>query len=125
MCRALPGYHAFMGCNCTAAFCRKEKFWPFMILENNLKCQEVFGSIGLQEKYMKMTVLKLKRLASLDEVRLELFLRKYKPNESKLISNMKNIRGSQLLPCSRVAKEKIKRTITGVWLSLVFLSPPD
>ena len=54
-------------------------------------------------------------------------MKKYKPNESKLISNMKKFDGSCLSPCSRVLKEKIKRTkyITGVWLSSVFLLPPD
>ena len=43
----------------------------------------------------------------------------------KAISNMKKFDGSQLSPCSRVLKEKIKQTkyITDVWLS-VFLSPP-
>ena len=57
----------------------------------------------------------------------ELFLKKYKPKKSKLISNMKKFDGSQLLTCSHVLKEKIKRSkyITGVWLSSVFLSPPD
>ena len=48
--RALSGYHAFMGCDYTATFCKKGKVRPFKILENNLKCQEVFGIIGLQEK---------------------------------------------------------------------------
>ena len=39
-----------MGCNYTAAFCRKEKARPFKILENNLTCQVVFDRVGLQEK---------------------------------------------------------------------------
>ena len=49
-CRARLGYHAFTGCDYTAVYCRKEKIRPFKILEINLKCQEVFGRIGLQEK---------------------------------------------------------------------------
>ena len=137
MCRALPGYHAFMGCDYTAAFCRKGKVRAFKILENNLKCQEVFGRIGFREKINEddsneiekyvCAIYGRKRLASVGEVRSELFLRKYKPKESKLISNMKKFDGIQLPPCSRVLKEKIKRTkyITGVWLSSVFLSAPD
>ena len=102
-----------------------------------MKCQEVFDRIGFQEKINEddsneiekyvCAIYGRKRLASVDEVRLELFLKKYKPKESKLISNMKKFDGSQLPPCSSVLKEKIKRTkyITGVWLSSVFLSPPD
>ena len=68
-----------------------------------------------------------KRLASANEVRLELFLKKYKPKKSKLISNIKKFDGSQLPPGSHMLKENIKRTkyTTGVWLSSVFLSPPD
>ena len=44
--RALPGCHEFMGCDYTVAFCRKGKLRPFKLLENNLKCQKVFGGIG-------------------------------------------------------------------------------
>ena len=46
LCRALPGYHAFMGCGYITAFCRKGKDRPFKILENNLKCQEEFDRIN-------------------------------------------------------------------------------
>ena len=87
MSRALLGYHAFMRCDYTAAFCRKWKARPFKILENNLKCQEVFDRIGLQVKINEVPLPKLKnmyvlyvydtkRLASVDKVRLKLFLEK-------------------------------------------------
>ena len=114
MCRARPGYHASMVCIYTAVFCRKGKIRPFKILENNFKCQEVFGRIGFQEKINEddsneiekyvCAIYGRKRLASVDEVRLELFLKKYKPKESKLISNMKKFDESQLPPCSCVLK---------------------
>ena len=104
LCRTLPGYHAFMGCDYKAAFCRKGKVRPFKILENNLKCQEVCVW-GIRCKYV-CAIYGRKRIASVDEGRLELFLKKYKPKESKLISSMKKFDGSQLLPCSRVLKEK-------------------
>ena len=90
------------------------------ILENNLQCQEVFDRIGLQEKINEDDSAEIEkyvcaiyhrtRLASVDKVRLELFLKKHKSKESKLISNMKKFDGSQLAPCSRVLKEKIKQT---------------
>ena len=40
---------------------------------------------------------------------------------------MKKFGESQLLPCSLVLKEKIKRTryVAGSWLSPVFVSAPD
>ena len=78
-----------MRCDYTAAFSRKGKFRPFKILENNLKNQKVFGRIGFQEKIIEgdstefekyvCAIYDRKRLASFDEVRLELFLKKYKP----------------------------------------------
>ena len=100
-------------------FVEKGKF------ESSLKCQGVFNRIGLQEKINEddsteiekyvCAIYGRKRSASVDKVHLELFLKKYKPKESMLISNTKNFDESQLPPCSRVLKEKIKRTkyITG------------
>ena len=80
--------------------------------ENNLKFQEVFGRLGLKEKVNEddssetekclCVIYDRKRLSFVGKVRLELFLKKYKPKKSKLISNMKKFDGSQLPPCSRV-----------------------
>ena len=126
LCRALPGYNAFMGCDYKTAFCRKGKVWPFLILENTLICQEVLNRIGLPkkkinedystwiEKYV-FAIYGKKRLASVNEVRLEFFLKKNKPNEIKLISNTKYSDDSQLPPCSCVLKETTNQTkyITG------------
>ena len=122
-----------MRCDYTAAFCRKWKARPFKILENNLKCQEVFDRIGLQVKINEVPLPKLKnmyvlyvydtkRLASVDKVRLKLFLEKMNFWIFQ-ISNMKTFDGNQL----RVLKEKIKRTkhTTEFWLSSVFLSLRD
>ena len=68
-----------MGCDDTAAFCRKEKIRKFQIL----------GRIGFQEKINEddsnetenyvCAIYGRKRLASVDEVPLELFLKKYEP----------------------------------------------
>ena len=82
-----------------------------------MKFQEVFGRIGLRgkineddstenEKYV-FTIYDRKRLASVDEILFELFLKKYQPKEINLISNMKTFDGSQSPPCSRVLKEKL------------------
>ena len=107
-----------MGCNYTAAFCRKEKARPFKILENNLTCQVVFDRVGLQEKKNEDSSTEIekyvcavygrKRLASVNEVRLEIFMENCKAKESKLISNMKKFDWNQLPSCSHVLKENIK-----------------
>ena len=131
LCRAFPGYHAFMGCDYTAVFCREGKVRPFKILENNLKCQEAFGRIGFQEKINEddsneiekyvCAIYGRKRLASVDEVRLELFLKKYKPKESKLISNTKKFDGSQLTTMFTCAERKDQANQIYNW-GLAFIS---
>ena len=50
LCKALPAFHAFTGCDYTACFSRKGKVRPFKLLEKNDEAQEVFGSIGEEEK---------------------------------------------------------------------------
>ena len=59
------------------------------------------------------------RLASVEEVRFEFFLKMWKPKESNLIPNIKKFDGSQLPECLLVLIKKIKRTkyVTGIWLS--------
>ena len=60
----------------------------------------------------------MKNFTSINEARLELFLRKYKPKRDNVISCLKKIDESFLPPCSRVVKEKVRRTnfIAGKWL---------
>ena len=45
-CRSLPAYHAFTGCDYTAAFSRKGKVQPFKLLEKNRNIQDLFGELG-------------------------------------------------------------------------------
>ena len=70
LCRALPGYHAFMGCDYTAALCRKGKVWPFKIQENNLKCQEVYGRISFQEKMNEDDSTEIEKYVCATKIRL-------------------------------------------------------
>jgi hypothetical protein len=44
--KALPAYHAFTGCDYTAAFSRKGKIAPLKILEKDEELQEIFGCMG-------------------------------------------------------------------------------
>ena len=69
-----------------------------------MKFQEVFDRIGLQEKINEddsteiekyvCTIYDGKRLASVDEVHLELFLKKYTPKKRRLISNIRKFKGA-------------------------------
>ena len=62
-----------------------------------------------------------KKLTSINEVRLQIFLSKYKPNEkkNKPIMDVKAMDESALPSCSRVLQEKITRTalVASRWLS--------
>ena len=52
-----------------------------------------------------------KKLKSVDEARLDIFLEKQKPSKGdQRISSFKNLDGSALPPCSRVSLQKINRT---------------
>jgi len=44
LCKALPGFHAFTGCNYNPAFFRKGKQRPFTLLAKKQEFQKAFGS---------------------------------------------------------------------------------
>ena len=46
---AIPVFHAFTGCDYTAAFARKGKLKPFVLLEKNKHFQNVFATLGKSE----------------------------------------------------------------------------
>ena len=67
-----------------------------------------------------------KRLSSVAETRLEMFLKKYKPKIGKNpISCAKKMDGSSLPPCSPDILQKLRRTnYCSVWLNAHKASPP-
>ena len=115
-CRALPAFDIFTGSDYTAAFSRKGKIRPIPCL------QTVFGDMGfsddIQEEEFKViekftcTLYGKPKFNSVNEVRLELFLKKYRPKkkEEVVISCVKKMEGSFLLPCASVLKQKTNRT---------------
>ncbi|CAI9728850.1 Hypothetical predicted protein [Octopus vulgaris] len=46
MCKALPGFHAFTGCDYTSSFDRQGKIRPLQILEQNTEFQYAFAKLG-------------------------------------------------------------------------------
>ena len=68
-----------------------------------------------------------KKLSSIAEARLEMFLKQYKPKIGKNpISCAKMMDGSSLPPCSPVILQKLRRTnyVCSVWLNAHEASPP-
>ena len=93
----------------------------------SLRFSEVItdDTIAMMKKFV-CEMYGMKRYTSVNEVRLELFPRKYKPKTGEKISCVKKMDGSYLPPYLRVVKQKIKRTnlIAGKWLSLTSVPPP-
>ncbi|CAI9736401.1 Hypothetical predicted protein [Octopus vulgaris] len=46
MCKALPGFHIFTGCDYTSSFDRQGKIRPLQILEENTEFQYAFAKLG-------------------------------------------------------------------------------
>ena len=82
LCNALPAFHASTGCDYTASFKRRGKVAPFKLLG------KVFTEMGTEillnssilegvEKYLCLLYGK-KKCDSIDDVRLQMFLEKFK-----------------------------------------------
>ena len=68
-----------------------------------------------------------KRFRSIDDLRLELFLKKYKPNNDSLGDNVRKLDAASLPPCSRVLLKKLKRSsyIARLWRNCFNADPQD
>ena len=138
LCRALPAFHVFTGSEFTAAFLRKGKIRSLKTLEKDKTAQTVFGDMefseDIQEEEFKViekftcALYGKPKFNSVNEVRLELFLKKYRPKkkEEVVISCVKKMEGSFLPPCASVLKQKTNRTnhIAGKLLSSWTSHPP-
>ena len=137
---ALPAFHAFFGCDYTAAFSRKGKLRPFKLLKDDIPAQEAFATLGEGlseipsdvEKEIEKFLCKVygkKKLTSINEVRFQIFLDKYKQKKKKnqSITDVKTMDGSSMPPCFKVLKEKIKRTslVASKWYSSTDPYEPD
>ena len=89
----LPAFHAFTGCDYTALFKRKGKVAPFKLLEKSIEVREVLTEMSTEislnssivervEKYLCLLYGKKTR-DSIDDVRRQMFLEKYKQFSKK------------------------------------------
>ena len=109
LCKSLPAFHSFTGCDYTAALNRKGKLRPLRLLEKDVEIHKVFAGMGNSEAVTETQVNEnerftcslygRKKLVSVDYVRLDLFFQKYKPKPGKVvISCVKKMDGSSLPP---------------------------
>ena len=126
LCNALPVFHAFTGFDYKVSFKRKGNFTPFKLLEKSTKAREVFTEMGTEislnnsilervEKYLCLLCGK-KKCSSIDDVRLQIFLEKYKQfgkkgSENETILKIKKLDSSFWPTCSKVLIQKIKRAM--------------
>ena len=63
MCKALPGFHAFTGCDTTSAFSFKGKIKPYKILLKDKSALEACAELGTNEVATAVLVQKLENFA--------------------------------------------------------------
>ena len=120
LCMSLSAFHAFTGCDYTAAFNRKGKVRPLRLLEKDESVQLVFSKLhewnSITNEDIKIVegfvcgMYGDKKFQSVDDLHLEMFLKKYKPKNGSLVDNMMRMDSSSLPPCSKVLYEKLKRS---------------
>lgn len=137
--KAIPGFHAFTGCDQNPAFSRRGKKGPFGVLEKNVNYQNAFASLGssecvneevtfLLEKFTgEMYPKRGRRVApsSVNEARLFAFLKEFKPTKKNPLSGIKGIDGSNMPPCHTVLLQQIKRSnyICSFWNKATEMEP--
>lgn len=125
ICHALPGYHAFTGCDFTASFANKGKVRPFNILKKNITYQKTFAELASATDNHYKNIYKftaemygLKNCTNIDEARYSLFCRLTSPKKQrKLLDDIKHLDAAMLPPCKTVLDLKVKRCeyITKIW----------
>ena len=104
LCRALPAFHVFTDSDYTAAFSRKRKICPLKTLEK-VNCPNCIWRFKVIEKFT-CTLFGKPKFNSVNEVRLELFLKKYQPKKKEvIISCLKKMEGNFLPPCASVLQQ--------------------
>ena len=90
-CQALPGLHAFTGCDYTQAFMGRGKVKPIKILEKPVEFQEAFIALDTSEGITQTTLRSIENFLckmygakrngkSVDKLLLKKFFAAYKPN---------------------------------------------
>lgn len=130
LCKALPGFHAFTGCDYNAAFFRKGKQRPFKILAKNEEFQQAFASLGNTEIDINDAFVKIEAFVcsmygyeaqkKVNNVRYLMFLRNYKvkdTNEAFIKAKLKNFDASCLPPCYTELLQHMRRAhyIAHIW----------
>lgn len=132
LCLSLPAFHAFTGCDYTAAFYNKGKVRPFTNYSKNETYQKIFASltdeadIFIDEKMdvvQEFTALMygIKHCTSVNDARYRIFQKNYsaKKDNEQFMKKIKSFDSNMIPPCWESLKQKILRTIyvNSMWLN--------
>ena len=117
--QALPGIHAFTGCDYTASFHGKGKVKPFDLLRKHEEFKSAFAEFGngplsdetvqACEKFTCHMYGKTK-LTKVNDVRFAMFQEAYSPKQlDDPLNSIKGINPSSMPPCSNVLRKKMER----------------
>lgn len=121
MCAALPGLHAFTGCDYTSAFTKKGKKKPYELVRKSDNFQTAFASLSQTEpteetvKVLQDFVCVLygaRKIVPLNKHRFTVVDRTYnrKANAARPFDKLKSISGSSIPPCEAELAPHIHRS---------------
>ena len=142
ICDALPGFHAFTGCDFNPSFYRRGKRGPFNLLFSNKKYQEAFASIHdvsniecnseiIEDFLCKMYATKkngLHKISNVNDARVQIFMNNYATISDEEVFKKKVIttfEACTIPPCKSELLQQIKRTvfITNMWCNADLRNP--
>ena len=117
---ALPGLHAFTGCDYITSFCRLGKKKPFKVAMKDQQCIDAFAALGrlpmpesAEEKIEEFTcrIYGHKGLKDINKARFLTFCHKHKPAKtSSPFEGIKSIDPTSFAPCRKVLKQQIQQS---------------
>ena len=133
---ALPGLHAFTGCDLNSAFYRKGKLKQFEILQKNTEYIQAFKRLSLEQVEPNMTVFSSfvcemygqSGTTDVNEARYRLFKKMSgKGQDENPFENVKRIDCSLLPPCENTLKMQVLRAkyVSIVWAKADQRNPTD
>ena len=138
VCNALVSFHAFTGCDFTAAFMRKGKVRPYQLMVKHQKFIEAFGQLGESVvlhadilKSLEEFVCAMYGSSNIDEVniaRFHIFSKLYAPKDPhQPLDKIKSSDPCCVPPCRPVLLEKVKRSnyVANLWKHAAMPRPTD
>lgn len=133
ICAALPGFHAFSGCDYTSSFVRKGKVRPYAMLEKNPNIQKAFHDLAIDKNISPSTKgylqaftagiygAKEKNKDTLNAYRYKVFEKGYGPKASSgnPLEKLKGVNASAIPPCESEVNMHLKRAsfVARMWVS--------